>query len=325
MRRAGRTGDRRTRVSGDERGQASPEWIGLIAVVAGALGALLTLAGALPVAAVLARTIGSKIVCAADLSGSCGAEPELVAAFGEELAAELRDHAPSIFYERGMRALPIDFRLCRLAACADAAGEGAVSQSLEGTPAAAFVHVVDCRGGTSAPFAGVNSPADCRGGRSGNLYLQYWLYYPESATLRGVPVAGPKGYHQDDWESYQVRVGAGGGASARASSHHGYNYGGGARNWGSDLGSGPLRGATELAGLRSPGGWGPETGDLFVSGGSHAGNVDSRPCCRVTPRSRLELIPLDPAAAGEQGKLRFAVSPPWLKEVWIDPESEGTG
>ena len=114
-------------------------------------------------------------------------------------------------------------------------------------------------------------------------------------------------------------------ASARASSHHGYNYGGGARNWGSDLGSGPLRGATELAGLRNAGGWGPETGSLFVSGGSHAGNVDSHRCCRITPRSRLALIPLDPAAAGEQGEVGFAISPPWEKEVWIDPEDSGTG
>jgi hypothetical protein len=308
-----------------ERGQASPEWLGLVCVVAVALGALLSLAGALPVGAVLARTIGSKIICAADLSDSCRSEPELVAAFGEELAAELRDHAPSVFYERGSRALPVDYRRCRVAACADVAGDGGVSRSSEGVPAAAFVHVVDCRDGTAAPFAGLNSPADCRGNRSGNLYLQYWFYYPESATLRGVPVAGPKGYHRDDWESYQVRIGGGGGASARASSHHGYNYAGGVRNWGSDLGSGPLRGATELAGLRSAGGWGPETGDLFVSGGSHAGNVNSSHCCRVTPHGGLELIPLDPAAAAEQGHPSFAISPPWDKDVWIDPESEGTG
>lgn len=290
-----------------------------------ALGALLSLAGELPVGAVLARTISSKIICAVDLSDSCRSEPELVAAFGDELAAELRDHAPSVFYEHGSRALPVDFRRCRLAACADVASDGLVKRSREGMPAAAFVHVVDCRHGTAAPFAGLNSPADCRGDRSGNLYLQYWFYYPESATLRGVPVAGPRGYHHDDWEHYDVRIGRGEEVSARASSHHGYNYGGGVRNWGSDLGSGPLRGATELAGLRNPGGWGPETGDLFVSGGSHAGNVDSHRCCRMTPRGRLALIPLDPVAADEQGKLGFAISPPWEKEVWIDPEADGTG
>jgi hypothetical protein len=309
----------------DERGQASPEWLGLILIVALALGLLLTLAGALPIGSVLARTIGAKIICAVDRSDSCESEPALVAAFGEELAGELRAHAPAVFYEQGMRALPVDYRRCRLAACADVAGDGRVSRSREGIPAATFVHVVDCRPGTAAPFAGVNSPEDCSGDRDQNLYLQYWFYYPESATLRGVPVAGPEGYHHDDWEHYDVRIGPGGEASARASSHHGYNYGGGVRNWGSDLGSGVLRDASELAGLRDSGGWGPETGDLFVSGGSHAGNVDSHSCCRMTPHGALALIPLDPAAAGEQGDPSFAISAPWLKDVWVDPESDGTG
>jgi hypothetical protein len=316
---------RRAIRAGSQGGQASPEWLALILVVAVLLSALLTLAGALPVGAVLARTISSKLICAVDLSDSCRSEPALVAAFGEELATELRDHAPAIFYEQGMRALPVDYRRCRLAACADISGDGFVSRSHDGVPAAAFAHVIDCREGTAAPFSGVNSPADCRGDRDGNLYLQYWFYYPESATLRGVPVAGSKGYHEDDWEHYDVRVERGGEVSARASSHHGYNYGGGVRNWGSDLGSGPLRGATEIVGLRESGGWGPETGSLFVSGGSHAGNVDSRRCCRMTPRNRLRLIPLDPAAAGEQGHPSFAISPPWDKDVWVDPESKGTG
>jgi hypothetical protein len=35
----------------------------------------------------------------------------------------------------------------------------------------------------------------------------YWLYYPNSATLRHVPVAGIRGFHRDDGESFQVRVG----------------------------------------------------------------------------------------------------------------------
>ena len=308
-----------------ESGQASPEWLGLVLVVALSLAGLLAIVAPLPIGALLARTIGAKIVCAVDLSDSCGAEPELVAAFGEELAAQLREHAPAVFYERGMRALPVDYRSCRLAACADAEGDGVVSRSAEGRSATAFVHVVDCRPGTMAPFAGLNSPEDCRGERAGNLYLQYWFYYPESATLRGVPVAGPEGHHSDDWESYMVRIAPSGTVAARASSHHGYNYAGGARNWASDLGSDALTGATELVGLRAPGGWGPETGSLFVSGGSHAGNVDSSSCCRRTPQGRLSLVPLDPAAAGEGGVPRFAISPPWRKQVWTDPEDEGTG
>ena len=316
MRRAG---------SQDERGQASPEWLGLVLVVALSLAGLLAIVAPLPVGALLARTIGAKLICAVELSDSCRTEPELVAAFGDELAGKLRDHAPAVFYEPGMRALPVDYRRCRFASCADAPQDALVSRSQDGDPATAFVHVLDCRSGTAAPFAGLTSAVDCRDGRSGNLYLQYWFYYPESATLRGVPVAGPRGYHRDDWESYQVRIGRSGEAAARASSHHGYNYRGGVRNWGSDMGNGVLRGASELVGLRDRGGWGPETGSLFVSGGSHAGNVSSSQCCRMTPQRLLSLVPLDPAAAGEQGKLRFAISPPWLKQVWTDPEDGGTG
>jgi hypothetical protein len=308
-----------------ERGQSSPEWVGLVCLVTLLAGALLALAGALPVGAVLARLLGARIVCAVDLSDSCDRAPELVAAYGEELAREVAGHAPMLIYEQGMRALPVDFRSCRSPSCADGADLGTVARSREGEPATAFVHVVDCRPGTPAPFAGLNSPEDCRGGRAGSLYLQYWLYYPDSATLRGVPVAGAKGFHLDDWESYQVRIGPGGEVDARASSHHGYDYDGGMRNWGSDAGFAPVRWATEEVGLRRHDGWGPETGAIFVSGGSHAGHLRDLPCCRITPPSRLSLVPLEPVAAGEQGRTHFAIPPPWRKHVWTDPESPDTG
>jgi hypothetical protein len=308
-----------------ERGQASPEWIGLVMVVALFLSTLLGLLAPLPVGALLARTLGSKLICAVELSDSCRRVPELAAAYGDQLAEQLRDHAPAIFSEKGMRVLPIDYRSCRSAACADGSEARVVARSRAGEPATAFLHVVDCRPGTPAPFAGINNPEDCRGARAGNLYLQYWLYYPESATLRSVPVAGPKGYHRDDWESYQVRIGADGQADARASSHHGYSYGGGAGNWGSDTGIGPWREASDAVGLHSRGGWGPETGMVVVSGGSHAGNVDSLPCCRMTPPRRLSLVPLEPAAAGEGPEPHFAIPPPWRKHVWVDPEAGDTG
>jgi hypothetical protein len=308
-----------------EDGQASPEWVGLVLVVALFLAALIALLAPLPIGAVLARVLGSKLICAVELSDSCAAEPALVAAYGSELAAKLRDHAPTIFYEEGMRALPVDFRNCRAAACADAGRGGWVWRSATGERASAFVHVIDCRPGTTAPFAGLNSPADCEGSRAGRLYLQYWLYYPESATLRGLPVAGEKGYHRDDWEGVQVRISADGKVDARASSHHGYEYGGGAGNWGSDAAVGPLQVASDAAGLHAQGGWGPETGMLIVSGGSHAGHVAGLPCCRMTPAGHLNLIPADPTAAGEGPPAHFAISPPWEKHVWFDPEAGDTG
>lgn len=232
----------------------------------------------------------------------------------------MREHAPTIVYERGMRALPVDFRRCRNTRCADGAASGLIWRSRAGEPVAAFVHVVDCR--DSAGDGDHALGVDCSGDRAGNLYLQYWLYYPDSATLRHLPVVGKKGTHADDWESFQVRVGSDGEAYVRASSHHGYNYELGAANWGSDAGIDPLREVTEMVGLRPEGGWGPNTGRLYVSGGSHAGNAKGDDAVnRLTPRGRLRLIPLEPLASEDH---RFAVTPPWLKPVWTDPESNGT-
>jgi hypothetical protein len=63
---------------------------------------------------------------------------------------------------------------------------------------------------------------------------------------------------------------------------------------------------------------------LFVSGGSHAGAaVEFSEVERVTPGDRVHLIPLEPIAADEHRT--FVVVPPWLKEVWRDPEAEATG
>ncbi len=310
-----------------ERGQASSEWVGLILLVALLLVGALAGLGPLPLGVSLARTVGAKLICAIELSDSCQRDPELTAAYGTDLAKTLREHAPMIFYEHGMRALPVDFRACRSASCGDAAGEGKLWRTDRGGPATAFVHVIDCRAGEPAAFAGANRPADCSGGREGNLYIQYWLYYAESATLRSVPVVGAKGYHLDDWESYQVRVGPDGDSDARASSHNGYNYAQGAEDWGSDAGIGIVRGATEAVGLRNHNGWGPEIGFLFVSGGSHAGSVQAfvPNYSRLTPPRHLALVPLEGVAAGEQRAPHFAIAPPWRKAVWRDPEAEGTG
>jgi hypothetical protein len=165
--------------------------------------------------------------------------------------------------------------------------------------------------------------AECSGSRAGNLYIQYWLYYSDSATLRGIPVVGSEGYHRDDWESVQFRIGPDGDVDERASSHHGYNHGQEVVNWGSDAGIGPLKDAAEAVGLRPRNGWGPETHILLVSGGSHAGNVDGVPRIeRLTPRNRVQLIPLEDIAAASTA--RFTISPPWRKQVWRDPEAEGT-
>jgi hypothetical protein len=304
-----------------ERGQGTVEWVGTLCVVALLFVALVAVGVRVP-GGDLARSVASRILCAAALSDGCGDEPALIAFYGSEVGELVRRHMPTILFEDGSRAVPVDFRRCRESECGDADPEGLVSRTERQLPVTAFVHVVDCRAGDreDAEAAG----ADCSGGRAGSLYLQYWLYYADSATLRDVPIVGEEGYHHDDWESVQVRIGPDGEASERASSHDGYNYSREDFNWGSDAGIGPLRDLAELLDDRPAGGWGPETHLLLVSGGSHAGNAAGHhDRNRFTPAHRVHLVPLEPIAAHEHAT--FAVTPPWRKQVWRDPEAEGTG
>lgn len=269
----------------------------------------------------LARALVDRILCAAALADGCGDEPTLIAAYGSEVGRLVRRHMPTLLFEKGSRAMPVDFRDCRSSECGDGSESGLVHRTDERLPVTAFVHVIDCREGEAERTEAAG--ADCFDERAGSLYVQYWTFYVDSATLRGVPVAGEKGYHRDDWESVQLRFRPDGQVDQRASSHHGYNYASGMSNWGSDAGLGALKGAAETLGARHSNGWGPETRLLLVSGGSHAGNARGVPDLeRFTPGRRVHLIPLEPIAASDT--THFAVSPPWLKQVWRDPEAEGT-
>lgn len=275
-----------------ERGQASIEWIGLIGVVTllllGVLAAVAS--GALPGTEV-AKAVASRILCAARASGSCQAADPLAEAYGSETALLVRHHTPNIAYERGMRAMPVDFRRCKAdPACGDGPpGPGSVWRTDAGLPVTAFTRVID------------------QSDQGGPTYIQYWLYYADSATSR--VLFGNRGYHRDDWESYQLRLRPGHGWESRASSHHGYVTGAGPKNWPTDIGANP----------RSA--WAPSTGWLFVAGGSHAGRTRSLPSNRITPAGRLDLIPLE--TLGDHNT-RFAVVPPWQKPVYTDPESQRT-
>lgn len=293
---------------GSERGQGTVEWVATVLLVSALMLAAVA-AGARVPGATLARALADRILCAASLTDGCGDEPELVAAYGTEVGRLVRGNMPMLAFERGSRAVPVDFRRCRASACGDAAGEGLVHRTDEGLPVTAFVHVIDCREDEAERTEAAG--ADCSGERAGNLYVQYWTYYPDSATLRGVPIAGEKGYHRDDWESVQLRLRPDGSVDQRASSHHGYNYQLSYANWMSD------------AGIVSREGWGPETRLLLVSGGSHAGNaIGLASIDRFTPGGHVHLVPLERIAA--ETDARFAVSPPWLKRVWLDPEAQGT-
>lgn len=301
---------------GSERGQGTVEWVGTVAVVSLLLVGLVA-AGVRVPGGELARAVAARILCAASLADGCGDEPVLIAAYGTEVGKLVREHMPVLAFEEGSRAVPVDFRRCRSTVCGDAPGEGLVHRTEQGLPVTAFVHVVDCRPGRES------DGSDCSGPRAGNLYVQYWLYYADSATLRDIPIVGDEGFHEDDWEAVQIRIGSDGEADERASSHNGYNYARGAANWGSDAGLDPVTDAAEAIGARDANGWGPETHLLLISGGSHAGNAIGIPHSdRFTPGRRVHLIPLEPIAATDHST--FAISPPWRKKVWRDPEASGT-
>jgi hypothetical protein len=306
------------RLLSQDQGQGTVEWVGLLAVIA-LLFLALVAAGLHVPGATLAGAVASKLLCAASLAESCEDEPVLIAAYGGEVGRLVRAQMPALAFERGSRALPVDFRRCREPACGDGTPRGLVGRTDAGLPVTAFVHVIDCRGDAFAR----RGAANCTGDRAGILYIQYWLYYADSATLRGVPIAASRGYHPDDWESLQVRIGADGSLDERASSHHGYNYAAGVANAGADAGVDALRDLAESIGARRRNGWGPSEGLLRVSGGSHAGNAEGYfDLDRIAPGPSIRLVPLEPIAAA--GRYRFAVTPPWRKQVWTDPEASGT-
>jgi len=169
--RRGPYGPLRTGTSGGcrlrgERGQGTVEWIGLVALVALLLLALLAAGVRVPGGA-LARVVASRILCAAALADRCGDEPTLIAAYGDEVGRLAREQMPTLLFERGSKALPVDFRRCRSTACADGSPRGLVHESDAGLPVTAFVRAIDCR-----EADGGGEDADCSGPRAGNLYLQ---------------------------------------------------------------------------------------------------------------------------------------------------------
>jgi hypothetical protein len=203
---------------------------------------------------------------------------------------------------------------------------GAEAGSVRVAGAAAGRVTIGAAAGQTTKAGAAAGPPDCSGSRAGHLYIQYWTYYANSATLRGVPIAEDEGFHQDDWEGVQIRIGRDDRVDERASSHDGYNYAQSIANAGSDAGIDLVREAAEAIGARPRDGWGPETGLLLVSGGSHAGNAagDRGDTDRIVPGRRVHLVPLEPIAAAEGDYYRFAISPPWRKRVWRDPEATDT-
>ncbi len=315
----------------DERGVATVEWTALVLVVSLALGAMLTVGPRIDGRA-YGAFLAHSILCAA--RGGCDdGDDELTSAYGAGDAALVRRYAPNLVYEPGTFSLPVDWRECRSRRCSDAPDDpdlDAHRSARSGHRATAFTRVVR---------------------EGGETFIQYWLYYPQSRTtvahlsgafekavspLRviGIEPPRPPGAHPDDWESYQVRLGADGRTTVRASSHDGY------------------QGCKQR---RCRDRWTPWTGWTRVSWGSHAGHiplrservdtrVDRRPPFvhsdyRYTPqypgrdlRERtstgpgLRLVPLESVNRGAYRPLPGSgITPPWEKEVYDHPRSDSTG
>jgi hypothetical protein len=263
-----------------ERGQAAAEWLGIVGVVALVFAAL----GAAAAGGTwrLGEGVLHTIVCNA--GGWCEDSAALERAYGHRTSELVRRLAPLIVYERGSAQLPVDFRRCRRTSCSDGADRAVpIARSELGQSVTAFTRVLDERGS------------------GGSLYIQYWLYFPESFTGGIARKLGRfaklwPGFHADDWEGFQVRVQRGGKISSRASAHGSYR------------------------GFKDSAGWGPWTGIYRVSGGSHAGHLVTAPTGeRETRPADVDLVPLETLPYPDLS--RFEVSPPWRKEVFREPES----
>lgn len=140
--------------------------------------------------------------------------------------------------------------------------------------------------------------------RPGATYVHYWAYWPDSSWH------GVAGRHADDWESFQVRIAPDGTAQARASAHHGYT----GHRVGPDLNVNQVRPGWVPRRWRSA--WVPFAAGWRIARHSHAGYVTSGAGGALTPA----LVALDPAAMPQD----YAVTPPWRKAVYADPESTAT-
>ncbi len=97
---------------GSERGQGTVEWVGMVAVVA------LLLVGVMAAGVRVPGGSNWRAGRVADplrgeLADGCGDEPVLIATYGDEVGRLVRRHMPTIGFEAGSHAVPVDWRRCR--------------------------------------------------------------------------------------------------------------------------------------------------------------------------------------------------------------------
>lgn len=317
---------------GDEHGQAAVEWVATICAVAVALAVAATLVGPVD-----GRSVGAllahRLVCA--VGADCAADEgdaALLRAYGDEGAALVRRHMPGLVFEAGERQLPVDWRRCREPACA----------TLDDRPG------LDAHVTAAGERATVFTRLLRRGSRT---YVEYWTYYPDSNTtfagsdaiwrrswlaqLGGALLKGSTaypGFHEDDWEGIVVRVDRDGQTATRVSSHGHWQW---------------------CKHSRCIGRWGPVSGWSRVSRGSHAGHVPvetrivgmrgavrsgpgeprmvDRPLLpgaelneRTATPDAVRVVPLETLDHGRYRRLDPGIAPPWEKDAYHDPESDGS-
>ena len=324
---------------GAQRGQATVEFVALLLICCLAFGASIALGAGFD-----GRSFGGflarHVVCA--VGGRCDRDERLLTeAYGARDGAMVRALAPNLVYEPGERQLPVDWRRCRRPGCAEAPDDRMLDAHVGGGDRGAVGR------GRATAFTRLMR-------RAGRLYVQYWLYYPDSnSVLAGADrvwarswllprirelVSGTPdypGFHEDDWEGVFVRLDPDGTAWIRASSH------------------GHLQGCKWLACHDH---WVRGTGWVRISRGSHAGHVPfrgerrwrsrARPAAprytplpapprrtpmlpgrdlneRTTTGEGLRLVPLEGLDHGDYRPRDPGVKPPWDKGAYGDPEADG--
>jgi len=145
-----------------QRGSASVEQVGLAALVALLLIAAIaavTAGGEIDAGRGLGAAIARKLTCGPRLPDACSHHP-LVPAYGWPLARLTRALAPlptALSGPSGLPLMPVDFRRCRSASCAVAAGPHLTASGRRTT---AFTAIDDRRGS------------------EGWAEIDYWLYRP---------------------------------------------------------------------------------------------------------------------------------------------------
>jgi hypothetical protein len=287
----------------DQSGQASVEWVGLIVLLALAVGGLLI---AMP--AVDGRSLGGALAHRLTCAVKGGCDDDLSRVYGDADADLVRRHLQGLVFEPGERQIPVDWRSCRAVECAVAPDDRDmdVHRGVTGLPLTVFTHL------------------SRRGDRR---YIQYWFYYPDSNTTwagsdriwKHSPVGQVNrlvtgsdrypGFHEDDWEGAMIRIEADGRAAVRVTSHGHWQW---------------------CKQSHCVGRWGPAIGWTRVSRGSHAGHVptDGVPGRGLRERTAtpeaIRLVPLEGIDKTRYRRLDPGISPPWEKDAYVNPEVPGS-